>query len=241
MGLLKGDFAWIWKGMPTAVPSRDAFAYLCGFVSFTCGIGLLWRKSVRIASTVLFAYLLLWMLTVKGYYIVRAPAEEVSYQSCAETAVLVAAAWILFARYNSQSHHRWLAIATGDNGTRIARYLYGLALIAFGLSHFFYVRLTTPLVPAWLPWHSAWAYVTGSTFTAAGIAVLLNVYARLAATLSTLQVGLFIFLVWVPILIGGQASEFRLGEFVVTCAVTAGAWVAADSYRGIPWLAVRYR
>jgi hypothetical protein len=54
--------------------------------------------------------------------------------------------------------HR-LAFAAGASGVRIARGLYGLALIFFGVSHFLYVNLTVPFVPGWLPVHLTWAYL----------------------------------------------------------------------------------
>ena len=235
LGLIKSDVASVWQPLPKDLLAREALVYFSAFISLASGMGLLWQRGAALASRMLLAYLLFWLLLFKMPYIFLAPTAAVSYESCGETVVIVAGAWVLYASLATAWDRRWFALGTGAKGVRVARVLYSLALIAFGLSHFAYIKETAGLVPGWLPSHEAWAYFTGGAYIAAGIAVLTDMYARLAATLMALQMCMFTLLVWVPAVASGHADTFQWGELVVSWTMTAGAWVVADSYRGHLW------
>jgi uncharacterized membrane protein len=236
LGLIKGNFAPIWQPVPNGVPVRSALMYLCAFVALASGMGLLWQRAAATAARVLLAYFFFWLLVLRVPLIFVSPTVNTWWASC-QTAVMTAAAWVLYVWFAPDWDRRHLRLITGDNGIAIARILYGLALIPFGLAHFIYLQVTTDLVPRWLPAHVAWAYFTGYTFIAAGVAILIGVYPRLAAALSTLQIGLFTLLVWVPVVATG-ANASQWAEFIVSCALTAAGWMVADSYHGVPWLAL---
>lgn len=240
LGLIKGNFAPIWQPTPKDIPVREPLVYLCGFISLICGIGLLWQRTATVAARVLLIYLLIWLLLFRVVHIFVAPTSQDSWSGFAETAVIVAGAWVVYVWFAADWERKSLAFAVGDSGLRIARTLFGLVLIIFGLAHLRYPKETSTLVPEWLPSHVALAYFTGVSFIAAGGAVLVSFWARLAATLSALQLALFTVLVWVPIVAKGSNS-FQWSEFVISVTVTAGAWVVADSYRGTPWFAVSKR
>ena len=123
LGLAKGDFAPIWQPVPQGLPGREALAYLCSFLSLAGGVGLLWPRTAALASRALFVYLLLWLLVFKARFILQAPMVEVSYQTCGETAVIVAGAWVLYAGFAAEWDKRRVPFAVGDRGVRQARVL----------------------------------------------------------------------------------------------------------------------
>jgi uncharacterized membrane protein len=231
---LKG-FTPIWTGVPEEMPARAALAYLCAMISLVCGAGLFWRRAAPATSRLLLAFLLLWLLAFRIPLVFRHPESSGTWWACGEIAVMVAGAWVLYAWFSSDEPR--LGFATGDSGLRVARAFYGLGLIPFGVAHFTFLEHTVSLVPGWIPWHLGWAYVTGGAFIAAGIAILTGVYARMAATLSALQLGLFTVLVWGPTLLAGPTAD-QWTEFADSWVLTVAAWVVADSYRGRAWLGV---
>jgi uncharacterized membrane protein len=236
-GLLYGDFVGVWDGVPRDTPARAGLAIVCALVSLASGAGLLWPRTALTAARALLLYLVLWALIFKGRFVLTQPLTEGTWQSLGENAVLVAAAWVLYATLAGEADLRRVAFATSERGVRLARVIYALAMVAFGLSHFAYVDLTAPLVPAWLPWHLGWAYFTGAAYLAAAVAILTGIWARLAAVLSTLQMGGFTLLIWVPMALSAPLTPFRRGEFILSALLTAAGWVVADSYRGTSWLA----
>ena len=230
-GLVSGDIAGIWGPVPAGLPGRAALPWVCGAVTLACGLGLPWRATTAVAARVLLAWLLLWLLTMRLFAALKAPAVEGYWSGCGETAVVAAAAWIVWTSVATARDRQALRWATGDSGRRLARALHGLALIPFGVAHFVYAKQTAALVPGWLPAPAAWAAFTGGAYIVAGVALLVDRCARWAAVLAALQIALLTVLVWLPIDASGHADASAWSETVISCALTAAAWVIAASWR----------
>lgn len=76
--------------------------------------------------------------------------------------------------------------------TRVAEILYAFVMIAFGALHLRYGSSGMG-VPSYMPGDpSIWMYVTGVAFAAAGIAILINKFKRVACYLLALMLLVFI-------------------------------------------------
>lgn len=240
IGLFRPDFVPVWNPVPANVPARELLLYLGAFISLSCGICLLVQRVAIIAARLLLATLLLWLILLRLPNFLHEPAFAACW-SVFPLTVMLAAAWVRYVWLATAWDSMHLSFISGKNGLRIGRVLYGLSLIFFGSAHFIDLKDTVSLIPNWLPDHLFWAYFTGCCFVAAGVAVLIGFLARLAAALSALQISLFLFLVWIPIVAAGSKNSFQWSETILNAALAAGAWVVADSYRGTFRLAVNNR
>ena len=112
---------------------------------------------------------------------------------------------------------------------RLARFGLGVCAIYFMLMQALLLRDTASLVPKWIPPNQMfWAILTTIAFALAAIAILINRRARLATRLTTLMLGLFGVLVWIPRLIAHPEAHGNWSEFALTLLITGAAWMVAD-------------
>jgi uncharacterized membrane protein len=229
LSLVYGDFALQWQPVPAWVPAREFLAYASGAIMVGTGVGLLSSRTAVPSSRVLLVYLLLWLLLLKLPVAVAAPLVEVSWLGAGEIAVVFAGGLVLFASLRGQQESSKTLFAIEDRSLRIARFLFAIALIPIGLSHFVYATVTIGFVPSWLPFRAGWAYLAGAGHIAAGVGVLLGIYPFLAATLEAAMIGVFTLLVWLPAVVAAPTDRLSWTGLLMSWLIGAGAWVVAGS------------
>ena len=229
VGLRYRNFVPVWNPAPAGETAHALLIYFASLVSVISGIGLLFDRMATVAVRLLFLTLVIWLLLFRLPNFVRLPLFEASW-TVFPILVVVAAAWVLYCRLAGEWDRKHLSSISGKNGLRIAQILYGLSLIFFGMAHFVDMKDTLSLIPKWIPGHQFWAYFTGSSFIAAGLSILIGYCARWAAKLSALQIAVFLFMVWIPIVAAGSKVPFQWSETVLNIVLLSSALVIADSY-----------
>jgi uncharacterized membrane protein YphA (DoxX/SURF4 family) len=238
-GLWTGEFASVWQRIPIEhLPGRTAWAYATAAVELAVGLALLLRPAAAAASWALLAFTVLWAVLLKLPAVIAVPGMEATWLGLGEITVIVAAAWLLVLTRRRVDAGATASPPISRSGVIAARVLYALSLPTIGLAHFFYVAETAAFVPKWLPYPEFWAYLTGAGSLAACVAILLGILPRLAATLEAAMLVIITLLVWLPGALAAPGDE-SLTPLLMSAAIAFGAWVVADSYRGLPWLAPR--
>ncbi|HKE95491.1 MAG TPA: DoxX family membrane protein [Povalibacter sp.] len=218
--------------IPDWVPGHAAIACVTGAFLLAVGLCILTGKWARLAATALAAMLLLWVLVIHIPNFIAAPGVGAALGPF-ETVAVFAGAWILAALLPiTGARHGWDDIV--DRGRVAGRLCFGVSLLVFGLAHFIYPDFVASWVPTWIPLPGLfWAWFTGAAHAAAGVAVLANVKARLAATLAAIMYGSWVLIVHIPRVHAALHDAFEWnGVFVASalcgCALLVAGSLAAD-------------
>ena len=219
-GALSAD----WFPVPAPISGYPILAYAVAGALILAGLAANAPRTRMIGALALVAVFAALMLILDLPHALAKPAVWVEWQAMAEIVVMTLGGTLAYAATPGVDETR--AVAVG----RIVRFLFGLCLPVFGVSHFVYAKLTASLVPVWLPPSQlVWAYVTGLAQIAAGLAVLSGVQARLAAILLTVMYAIFGLLAQLPTIIAVPSSHDNWAENAINLILLGAAWSLADS------------
>jgi len=219
-----GDFD-LGQPVPMDYPGRTGLAYAVAAFMVVAGAAIEWRRATAWAAAALTVYyVLIVVILMNGRVVLAHYAEFGAYSGVAEQVAITAAALIVYADSAN------IDAALAARLTRMGQLAFGACALLFGGAHFFYMNLTAPMVPKWLPpTQEFWAYATGMGHIAAGIAILTGVQARLAAILLTAMFASFTPLVHGPMLLADPSRYMTWTENALNLALIGAAWVVADS------------
>lgn len=214
IGLVFASFALQWQPVPACISHHGALTVISALILVAAGIATILRPTATIGAAVLALWYGLWVVALHVPVVFAAPSVG-SLLGVAEIFALTTAGLQL------QYVRR---LRTGPVLVWV-RILFGLCPLVFGLSHFVYADFTAKMVPGWIPAPLFWAYATGTAHVAAGVAIVLGIRVRLAATLLAAMCGLFVLLLHLPRVIAAPGSQMEWTMMFVALSITGAAWI----------------
>jgi len=220
ISLIYADFAITWQPVPDWIPARTALAYASGALLAAAGVALLVDRGTRVAAAFLAAFMTFWGIVLQAPRVLA--GEEAAWLAPAEILAVAAGAWTLYWLNAAENEFRTTAIRLGVK-------FFALTAPVFGIAHFLYMEFTASVIPAWIPWHLFWAWLTGVGHAAAGVAILLGIVPRIAATLLAAMFSGFVLLVHVPRVIGDAGNRVEWHLLSTALLLTGAAWIVTSA------------
>ena len=111
--------------------------------------------------------------------------------------------------------------------TTVARYLYAIPFLVFGVIHFIQGSNMAGYVP--IPGGVIWVYVVGVALIAACVSIIIEKYTKLACLLLALLLIIFVLSIHLPGVIGGEDPE-AMSRLLKDSALAGGALLLANNY-----------
>jgi hypothetical protein len=204
----------------------DRFGRILGPVVAACGVGLLFKRTVRTAALTLGSLLFLYALLYEVPKYLSNLGSMSLRTELFEPLAIAALAWLLLGQ---DAIPVWLAHAS--------RYLFALSSIVFGVDHFLGLAPIGTLIPPWIPWHVFWIGFFGAGFIAAGLSVGLNLLPRWGAACFGLMFAIWVVTLHLPRTLfrlyggAGTRSPAELSSLFIAIALWGGSWALASHTR----------
>jgi uncharacterized membrane protein len=209
-----------------AIARQHGLAYIGAVWLIFAGAAILWRPTARVGAAASAAIYLLFAIFWLPRFVSATHAFGFNVVVClgvlggvAQQAILVAAALIVY---------EWASGAPSTT-TTLARWVFGLSSMNFGIDHFTGARMVAAMVPSWMPFGgNFWAILTGIAFIVAGLAIILCVVDVLAARLLALMLLIFSALTLAPHIFASPHDHVAWGGNAYNLAAVGAVWIFAE-------------
>jgi uncharacterized membrane protein len=210
------DFAFQWEPVPKTWPARPVLGVASGLILLAAGAMLLtrrWRAWGALAAAV---FIGLWVLVLHLPRAAAKPIDFASWNAVCEPLAMASGAFVAFRELRGRS-------------ARIAIWTMGACYVIFGCTHFQYAAFTATMIPAWLPMRVGLAWFTGAIHALSGLALLLGVRRRWAASIEAAMMTSFVLLVHIPRVAAHPGDRFELTMLFIAVTLSSAAWILATS------------
>lgn len=251
MAIFGGDHfmaaPFVAKAVPSWIPGQLFWAYFVGAALIAAALSLATKIQPRLSAALLGIMIFIFVLTIHIPSCFATPYDKTRLTIVLRDSTLAAAA-LAFAVSQSEdsragraagSHKSWGLQSVGPILIVVARFLIAISIAVFGIDQYLNPTFAPGIpqegpafvtMPAWIPGHIFWAYLTGTIFVVCAIGLMTRKHARSAATLlgvTVLALALFIYL---PITIA-KASDIAngLNYLAIHLALAGAALLLAGS------------
>ena len=208
--------------VPRWIPAPTFWAYLTGLAFICAAISIALLVQARLAAALVGMTMLIFVLVMDLPAVVAQPGNRFSWALALRQLAFSGGAlafamspWSTHHRSASPSQRKWAAL------TSIPRFFIGIPSIFYGMEHLIHPDYVpsiplNKLAPDWIPGRIPLSYFVGVILIAAGICLLLNLKARLAATCLGLAVLLTVLWIYLPMLLAAPTDVVALNFFFDT-------------------------
>jgi len=214
--------------VPRWFPAHVFWVYLVGIALIAAALSITVQIQSPLAATLLGAMFFSFVLLIDMPGIMAHPSNRFF--------------WALGLREMAFSGGA-LAYAGSHGGTRgvprlvtVGRFFVAIPAVFYGVEHFLHPEFApgVPLekiIPVWVPGRLPWAYLAGTVLVAAGVALIVNKKARMAATCLGTMILLLVLFVYLPILVASPTDIVSLNYFADTLLFSGAVLVLADALK----------
>lgn len=217
--------------IPSWIPAHLFWIYFVGVALVAAALSIVVKKYAQLSATLLGIMMLLFVVLLHIPRVVANPRDRFAWAVALRELFFSGGA---FAFASTQTKSPRPANTTPLLLT-LARYSMAITALFFGVEHFLRPEFVPvvplqKLTPTWIPLSLFWSYLAGAVLLASGACLLVNKWARAAATYLGIMVLLIILVIYLPIEIAAPSDIGQaLNYFADTLVFCGAALLLADA------------